>query len=235
MHTRSFLIGLSLVASLASADRTFAWGCGRSFSGTDRFGGSVSHSSSTSGGWGDFSHSGSTSYTTRDGQSYSTSHSGSGTYGGGNVSYSGSATGPHGGTASYSGSASAYGYHGAYYGYHGYSCPPPCCYGSYGSGFGAGMVTGAALGAVTTAAVASAAKPPATTYVYSTPGVYVAPPVVVGAPLVAPLAVGTTVTVLPAGFTSEVVNGIQYYQAGATWYQMRVVGTSVQYVVVPAP
>jgi hypothetical protein len=232
MRTHSLALAAALLSALLPSTTAFGWGCSRSFSGSGRYGGDFSHSGSTSGGWGNVSHSGSTSYTSPSGQSYSMGHSGSGSAGWGSASYSGSAYGPHGGTASYSGSVSgASGYHGAYYGYHGYAAPPPCCYGSYGSGFGAGMVTGAVVGA----AAASAAKP-STAYVYTTPGVYVAPPppTVVTAPALA-LPVGASVTVLPAGFTSEMVNGVQYYQAGSTWFQMRVSGTTVSYVVVSAP
>jgi hypothetical protein len=227
-----------VIAGLATASVTcaqaHAWGCSRSFSGSGRYGGSFSHSGSTSGGFGDFSHSGSTTYTRPDGQTYSGSHSGSGTYGYGGASYHGSYSNSYGGSASYSGSAS-YGGSGCYYGYHGYSYPAPYC-GSTGGAFAAGAVTGALVGA----AVASSSQP-APVYVAPAPGVYVQPaPVVVTTPSTTvvtsgPLVVGTTVSALPVGFQPMNVNGVQYYQSGSTWYQMRVVGSSVSYVVVPTP
>ena len=92
------------------------------------------------------------------------------------------------------------------------------------------------------AAAAIKSSEPTTVYVAPTPGVYVAPaPVVVTAPVMVPspaarlVPVGTTVTVLPAGFVSLNVNGAEYYQCGPTWYQMRVGSNGVYFVVVPAP
>lgn len=235
MSTRLTALAIAgLLAAAPLAQQAEGWGCSRSFSGSGRFGGSFSHSGSTSGGWGGFSHSGSTSYTTRSGQTYSGSHSGSGSYGWGGASYHGSYSGSAG-SASYSRSVSYNGYYG---GYHGCAYVAPCS-GCYGSGFGAGMVTGAVLGA----AAASAAKPASTTtYVYPSPGVYVAPSttVVTTAPagtttVATGVPVGTTVTVLPPGFKSEMVNGVQYYQCGSTWYQMHAGSSGVSFVVVPAP
>ena len=189
-------------------------------SGSGAYGGSVSHSSSTSGGYGDVSHSGSTSYTSPSGQSYSGSHSGSGSYGYGGATYHGSYSGT-GGSASY------YGYHGASY--------TTTSSGCYGSGFGAGVVTGAAVGATVGAAVAASAAP-TTVYVNPTPGVYVQPTqVVTTAAPVATLPIGTTLTVLPVGFTSLNVNGVQYYQSGPTWYRMNVGSTGTTFVVVAPP
>ena len=109
-------------------------------------------------------------------------------------------------------------------------------------------MTGAVVGGVAGAAIASASKP-STTVVYAAPpaGVYVAPtapvyvpvptaPVVISAPVTAPVyTIGTTVTALPLGFTSENVNGVQYYQSGSTWFQMQVGASGVYYQVVPAP
>ena len=74
------ILSLTLIAAAAlvlQPVEAFAWGCSRSFSGSSSRGGSFSHSGSTSGGWGGASHSGSTSYTGRGGNTYSTSHSGS--------------------------------------------------------------------------------------------------------------------------------------------------------------
>jgi SnoaL-like domain len=51
-----------------------------SCSATGNYGGSISHSSSSSGGYGSYSHSGSTTATGRYGNTYSSSHSSSGSY-----------------------------------------------------------------------------------------------------------------------------------------------------------
>lgn len=243
MHKNTIALTMAgLLTTSLLPSQAFAWGCSRSFSGSGRYGGSFSHSGSTSGGWGNFSHSGSSSYTSRSGQTYSGSHSGSGSYGYGGASYSGSYSTAHGGSGSYSGSASYHG-GGSYYGYHG--CAYPTTYScSTGGAFAAGMVTGAVVGA----AVASAAKPPppAPVYVYPAPGVYVAPPpVVITTPTTTTtttttvvqtsLPIGSTTTVLPPGFVSLNVNGTEYYQKGPTWYQMKVGGNGVYFVVVPAP
>ena len=75
----TIITGVALIALPLEA---FGWGCSRSFSGGGYRGGSFSHSSSTSGGWGGYSHSGSTSYTGRGGNTYTASHSSSGGYGG---------------------------------------------------------------------------------------------------------------------------------------------------------
>lgn len=232
------LLVVGLAAAALTPAQAFGWGCSRSFSGSGRFGGSFSHSGSTSGGWGGFSHSGSTSWTSPTGRTYSGSHSGSGSYGWGGASYHGSYSNSWGGSGSYSRSVN-YNGGGCYYGYHGYSYPTYC--GSTGGAFAAGAVTGAIVGA----AAASAAQPTTTvvspTYVYPAPGVYVAPSTTVvttPATVVTPsghLAIGTTVSALPVGFAPMNVNGTQYYQSGSTWYQMKVVGSSVEYVVVPAP
>jgi hypothetical protein len=227
----------ALALLLATSETCFAWGCARSVSGSGRWGGSFSHSSSTSWGGGSFSHSGSGSWTSPSGQTYSGSHSGSGTYGWGGATWHGTYSGSGGASGSYSGAAVRT----PYSGYHGYAYPVPA-YGCYGSsGFGAGFAAGAVTGAAVTAAAATASQP-STTYVVPASGVYVAPtvvtqPVVVAAPAVVPAAVpiGTTVTVLPTGFRSEVVNGVQYYQAGSTWYQLRIQNGSAVFVVVPAP
>src|SRR5438034_1208928 len=80
------ILSLTLIAAAAvvlQPVEAFAWGCSHSSSGGGSRGGSFSHSGSTSGGWGGASHSGSTSYTGRGGNTYSTSHSGSASYGGG--------------------------------------------------------------------------------------------------------------------------------------------------------
>ncbi len=98
MKTKSFLL-ITLAASAAALllpTHAFAWG--------------ACHTSSTSWGGGSFDHSGSTTWTGRYGNSYTTSHSGSGSYGGGYHSYSGSGTGAWGNTYHYSGG----GYGGVY-------------------------------------------------------------------------------------------------------------------------
>jgi hypothetical protein len=48
-------------------------------------------------------------------------------------------------------------------------------------------------------------------------------------------AVGTSITVLPPGAHSLVVNGAQYYQAGSTWYHPAFGNNGVYYTVVAAP
>jgi hypothetical protein len=48
-------------------------------------------------------------------------------------------------------------------------------------------------------------------------------------------AVGSTVTILPDGCVTTVVNGHVYRQCGSVWYQRQDTGSKVTYVVVPAP
>jgi hypothetical protein len=76
-----FLTIIAAAALIMLSLEAFGWGCSRSFSGSGRFGGSFSHSGSTSGGAGGWSHSGSTTATGRYGNSYTASRSASG-YGG---------------------------------------------------------------------------------------------------------------------------------------------------------
>ncbi len=92
-----------------------AWGGSHSFAAAGVHGGSVSHTGWTDAGYRGVARGGSTSVTTPDGNTYSHSHVG--------------AT-----TNRYSG--------GAYYGYNGCSYPVGGC---YGTGFGSGLVTGAAV------------------------------------------------------------------------------------------
>ena len=49
------------------------------------------------------------------------------------------------------------------------------------------------------------------------------------------LPIGTQVAALPAGSTSMVVNGVNYYQSGPTWYKPYFGSSGVYYEVVPAP
>ncbi len=49
------------------------------------------------------------------------------------------------------------------------------------------------------------------------------------------VAFGATVSMLPSGCSTVVVNGIGYSQCGSTWYQPYYGGTTVQYVVVMPP
>lgn len=107
------------------------------------------------------------------------------------------------------------GYHGAYY--HGGGC--------YGCAAAAGAVAGLAVGA----AVASAARP--TTVVVAPPAYY--PPV--NAYPQGNLELGTQVASLPPGSNSMVVNGVNYYQSGPTWYKPFYGSSGVYYQVVPAP
>jgi hypothetical protein len=72
-----------------------AWGCCRSSSASGSYDGNVSHSGSSSGGYGNYSRSGSTTATGRYGNTYSASHSGSG-YGGGGF-HAAAVSGPDGG------------------------------------------------------------------------------------------------------------------------------------------
>jgi hypothetical protein len=122
-------------------DQAMAWGGSRSrsVSRSGAAGGSFSHSSGTSRGPGGISHSGSSSYTSPSGQSYSRSHGGSANaYG-----RSGYASGS-GARGSYSASRSVDVEYSRGYRY----APPPVytTQPSY-SGFGAGVLTGAVIGA----------------------------------------------------------------------------------------
>jgi hypothetical protein len=111
---------------------------------------------------------------------------------------------------------------GGYHPYHPYYRPPGC----YGCGAAAGAVAGMAVGA----AVADAYRP--ATVVVQQPAVVVQPPAYVvqgGMPL------GTQLAALPGGARSMVVNGVNYYQAGPTWYKPYFGSSGVYYEVVPAP
>ena len=111
---------------------------------------------------------------------------------------------------------------GGYHPYHPYYRPPGC----YGCGAAVGAVAGMAVGA----AVADAYRPP--TVVVQQPAVVVQPPAYV-APGGMPL--GTQLAALPGGARSMVVNGVNYYQAGPTWYKPYFGSSGVYYEVVPAP
>jgi len=108
------------------------------------------------------------------------------------------------------------GYHGGYY--HGGGC--------WGCGAAVGAVAGLAVGA----AVASAARPP--TVVVQQPAYY--PPVGTYYSQ-GNLPLGTQVASLPPGSSSMVVNGVNYYQSGPTWYKPFFGSSGVYYQVVPAP
>jgi len=111
---------------------------------------------------------------------------------------------------------------GGYHPYHPYYRPPGC----YGCGAAAGAVAGIAVGA----AIADASRP--ATVVVQQPAVVVQPPAYVvqgGMPL------GTQLAALPGGARSMVVNGVNYYQAGSTWYKPYFGSSGVYYEVVPAP
>lgn len=123
------------------------------------------------------------------------------------------------------GFVAAGGYHGAYHGgayYHPAYHPAGC----YGCGAAVGAVAGMAVGA----AVASAARP--TTVVVAQPA-YVAPQPVYVAQGNVPI--GTQYAALPSGAQSMVVNGVNYYQSGPTWYKPYFGSSGVYYEVVPAP
>lgn len=97
---------------------------------------------------------------------------------------------------------------------------PRPCYAGVGAAAVAGMAVGAAVASRPKVVVA-----PQSTVIVNTP-----PPVVVAAP-----AVGTSITVLPTGAHSLVVNGKQYYQAGSTWYHPAFGNNGVYYTVVTPP
>ena len=231
----SGVVGLTVMALLPAG--ASAWGGSRSASGSGSRGGSYSHSSETSGGGGGYSHSGSSSYTSARGQTYSGEHSGSGSYGSG---YHGSAEGSRGGSAEYSG-----GYHGGAYG--------GAAYGGYhtdyhGSTYGGTAYAGAYHGpdhpaypASGDAAVAAYHAPTwGAAWVPPAAGVY-APPVqaaaVANTAVAAPPAmqVGVTVAALPAGYTTQTVNGVTYYVSPPNWYQLQINNGNASFVVVPAP
>ena len=67
---------------------------------------------------------------------------------------------------------------------------------------------------------------------YHYPWGAVAAGTVIGA---AAASVGQYVEVLPSNCISEVVRGISYWNCGGMWYQPRYSGSSIVYVVVPAP
>jgi hypothetical protein len=121
----------------------------------------------------------------------------------------------------YHGAVVVGGYHPAYYhpAYH----PAGC----YGCGAAAGAVAGMAVGA----AIASAARPP-TVVVQQPATVYVQQPTYVAQGY---MPIGTQMASLPDGSRSMIVNGINYYQYGATWYQPLYGSSGVYYQVVPAP
>ncbi|MET0543686.1 MAG: hypothetical protein ABWZ88_18235 [Variovorax sp.] len=109
-------------------------------------------------------------------------------------------------------------------GYHPYYRPSGC----YGCGAAVGAVAGMAVGA----AIADASRP--ATVVVAPPPVVVQPGYVVqSGPGYLPL--GTQMAVLPAGSRSMVVNGVNYYQNGPTWYKPYYGSSGVYYEVVPTP
>lgn len=106
------------------------------------------------------------------------------------------------------------GFHGGAY-YHPAYHPAGC----YGCGAAVGAVAGMAVGA----AVASAARP--TTVVVAQPTYVVQGNV----------PIGTQYAALPSGAQSMVVNGVNYYQSGSTWYKPYFGSSGVYYDVVAAP
>ncbi|MGO4394866.1 hypothetical protein AB4Z46_26260 [Variovorax sp. M-6] len=111
---------------------------------------------------------------------------------------------------------------GGYHPYHPYYRPAGC----YGCGAAAGAVAGMAVGA----AMADAYRPP--TVVVQQPAVVVPQPVY---PVQANMPLGTQLATLPGGARSMVVNGVNYYQFGPTWYKPYFGSSGVYYEVVPAP
>jgi len=79
-------------------------------------------------------------------------------------------------------------------------------------------------------------------YAYPTSGVYLGPSVAQPSanpsgprPTSVALSIGVEAASLPAGATSETVNGVQYFRSGPDWYQMRSSAVGNYFVVVPAP
>jgi hypothetical protein len=100
--------------------------------------------------------------------------------------------------------------------------------GCVGCGIAGAAVAGLVGGAILGAAIAGAGSPPPPppTVVYEN-----APQqVVVQAP-----PMGAQVAVLPPGCNSMNINGGQYYQCGAYWYQPFFGGNGVYYTMVPTP
>ncbi len=65
---------------------------------------------------------------------------------------------------------------------------------------------------------------------------YHRPPVAVyGAPVAAGIAIGATVASLPPSCSTEVINGVTYYNCGGTYYQPAYDGPNLVYVVVSPP
>lgn len=152
MNTKSLMTTAAACAVLSlTTSGAFAWGCARSFSGSG-YRGSISHTSATTGGWGGYSHVGTTTATGRYGNTYTAAHASTGSYYGG-AAYHGAA---YGGTTVY--------HAGGYGGY-----PVGGC---YGAGYGAAVATGAVIGA---AAATAAAQPPPYPYNPYAPGVYYHP------------------------------------------------------------
>lgn len=135
MKKHLLLASIVALSCAALPAQLFAWGACRSASGSFSGGGSWSHNSSVSGGDGSWNRSGSTSYTNRDGQTYSASSSGSGQYGNGWHTGSGSYNTSWGGSGNWSGA----GYHAPTYGgYSAYHYGSASYGGCYGGGFGVG-------------------------------------------------------------------------------------------------
>jgi len=47
--------------------------------------------------------------------------------------------------------------------------------------------------------------------------------------------IGSVVNSVPAGCTTQIVNGLAYQHCGGTWYQPQMSGSSTTYIVVNAP
>jgi len=105
-----------------------------------------------------------------------------------------------------------------------------CCYHPCYAGVAGAAIAGMAVGA------AIASRPPAVivapTVIAPAPEVIVNPPPVYYPP---PPVIGSTITILPEGAKSLVVNGTQYYQSGSTWYHPYFGSNGVYYSVVAAP
>jgi hypothetical protein len=89
--------------------------------------------------------------------------------------------------------------------------------GCVGCGIGIAAVAGLAAGVIVGSAIRPSAPPP-TEVVVQGPPPY-----------------GTEYAALPGGCQSMVVNGVNYYQCGPTWYQPFMGGNGVYYSVVPTP
>jgi len=106
--------------------------------------------------------------------------------------------------------------------YPGYARPVAPVGGAVAAGVVAGATAGAVARATTPPPVVAVPAPSAT--------MVVAPP-----PPGSPLAIGTTLAVLPSGCTTQQAGSVTYYRCGPAWLRPFMEGPNVAYLVVPAP